>query len=122
MQIGPKKTAYDICSELSSKIKMPVHELQLEEYVLNSNLVRPIHHTEKVLDVVLKWSYWEESDRKENCLIVSQLSKYWEYIQDKPLPVSGELKYADSKSKNFKPYTFEFAQSKLNYYKDKSVS
>lgn len=48
-KIGPKKTAYDICAELSSKIKKPVHELQLEEYVLNNNLVRPIHHTEKVI-------------------------------------------------------------------------
>lgn len=48
LQIGPKKTAYEICAELSLKIQKPVHELQLEELVLNNALCRPIHHTEKV--------------------------------------------------------------------------
>ncbi|KAF5280530.1 hypothetical protein FQR65_LT00281 [Abscondita terminalis] len=118
--IGPQKTAYELCSELSAKAKLGVHELQLEEHVLNDHLIRPIHHTEKVLDVVLRWGYWDEPDRKNNALVLSSISKYWEYIQEKPLPVSGELKYADCKSKTFKVYTFEFAQAKLSYYKDKT--
>lgn len=101
---------------------MGVHELQLEEHVLNDNLTRPIHHTEKVLDVVLRWGYWDESDRKDNCLVLSLIAKYWEYIQEKPLPLCGELKYVDNKSKTFKNYMFEFAQAKLSYYKDKTVS
>lgn len=120
--IGPQKTAYEVLVELSTKKNLEVHELQLEEHVLNDNLVRPIHHSEKVLDVVLRWGYWDEPDRKDNALILSPVSKYWEYIQDKPLPVSGELKYADCKTKTFKGYTFEFAQAKLSYYKDKTCS
>lgn len=75
----------------------------------------------QVLDVVLKWGYWNEADRRENCLILSPISKYWEYIKYTPLPVCAELKFADSKSKQFKPYKFEFVQSKLSYYKDKNV-
>ncbi|KAF5288224.1 hypothetical protein FQA39_LY03992 [Lamprigera yunnana] len=120
--IKPQKTAYEVCVELSSKINLEVHELQLEEHVLNDSLIRPIHHTEKVLDVVLRWGYWDESDRKDNVLVLSSISKYWEYIHEKPLPVSGELKYADNKTKTFKLYTFEFAQAKLSYYKDKACS
>lgn len=38
-----------------------------------------------------------------------------------PLTVSGELKYADRKMKNFKNYIFEFSEAKLNYFKDKKV-
>ncbi|XP_022910066.1 arf-GAP with Rho-GAP domain, ANK repeat and PH domain-containing protein 2 [Onthophagus taurus] len=116
--IGPQKTAYQVCAELSSKIQLPVDKLQLEELVLNENLHRPIHYTEKVLDVVLKWGYWDDSDRKDNCLILSPISKYAMYISDKIYPVSGELKYADSKSKNFRSHMFDLRQAKLSYYKD----
>jgi len=49
MQIGPRRTAYEVCLELSEKVKMPVHEIILEEVVLGDRLFRPIHHTEKVL-------------------------------------------------------------------------
>lgn len=48
IQVGPSKTAYDVCKELSSHIKLLVHELVLEEVVLNEKLIRPIHHEEKV--------------------------------------------------------------------------
>lgn len=75
-----------------------------------------------MLDVVLKWSYWDEQDRKDNYVTLVPLSKYWEYLLDKPYPVSGELRFADSKSRFFKPYTFQFLQGKLTCFKDKSVS
>lgn len=71
--------------------------------------------------MVLRWGYWDEPDRKDNCLVLSPISKYWEYIQEKPLPISGELRFADCKSKQFKPHMFEFVQAKLSYYKDKTV-
>lgn len=47
-QIGPTKTAYDVCKELSGHMKLSVHELILEEIVLNDKLIRPIHYQEKV--------------------------------------------------------------------------
>lgn len=74
------------------------------------------------MDVVLKWSYWSEQDRKDNYLTLAPLSKYWEYILDKPIPVSGELRFADSKSRLYKLLTFQFSQGKLICYKDKTVS
>lgn len=36
-----------------------------------------------------------------------------------PMTTSGELKFADTKSKNFKNYLFEFSQAKLYCYKDR---
>ncbi|KAL1517999.1 hypothetical protein ABEB36_001689 [Hypothenemus hampei] len=118
--IGPQRTAYDVCTELSEKIKVPIHEIILEESVLGDKLFRPVHHTEKVLDVVLKWSYWDEIDRKDNYLMCVSLSKYWEYIIEKPLPLSGDLKFADSKSRTFKQLLFQFSQGSLTVFKDKT--
>lgn len=139
--MGPSRTAYEICKELCCHTKLQVHELVLEEVILKNKLIRPIHHEEKVrfyfkfnpsfdfyllyfqvLDVVLKWGYWDEQDRKDNYLTLAPLSKYWEYIIDKPLPVSGELRFADSKSRLFKLLNFQFSQGKLMCFKDKTVS
>ncbi|XP_076272951.1 rhoGAP_ARAP and RA_ARAPs domain-containing protein RhoGAP15B isoform X2 [Rhynchophorus ferrugineus] len=120
LAIGPTRTAYEVCIELSDKIGRSVHEIILEEVVLNDRLVRPIHHTEKVLDVVLKWSYWDDCDRKNNYITCVYLSKYWEYIIEKPLPVSGELRFADSRSKVFRTLLFQFTQGCLSCFKDKS--
>ncbi|RZB94391.1 RhoGAP and/or PH domain containing protein [Asbolus verrucosus] len=118
--IGPNRTAYDVCVELSSKINLPVHELILEEVVLNDQLQRPVHYSEKVLDIVLRWSYWDESDRKDNHLVLLPISKYVDFIQEKPSPVSGELKYSDFRSRSFKIFMFEFSQAKLNCFRDRT--
>ncbi|CAH1105349.1 unnamed protein product [Psylliodes chrysocephalus] len=120
VSIGPNKTAYDLCKELSGHIKLLVHELVLEEIILNDKLIRPIHYEEKVLDVILKWGYWDEQDRKDNYLTLAHLSKYWEYILEKPYPVSGEMRFADNKTRLFKLYTFQFSQGKLTCFKDKT--
>lgn len=71
---------------------------------------------------MLKWSYWDAADRKDNYLTCVKLSKYWEYIIEKPLPISGELRFADSKSKLFKTLMFQFTQGTLSAFKDKTVS
>ncbi|CAH1958962.1 unnamed protein product [Acanthoscelides obtectus] len=123
VSIEPTKTAYEVCKELCCHLKLGVHETILEEVILNDKLIRPIHHEEKVLDVVLKWSYWEEQDRKDNYLTIAPLSKYWEYISDSSRlfsPVSGELKFADNRSRLFRQYTFQFSQGKITCFKDKS--
>ncbi|CAG9856103.1 unnamed protein product [Phyllotreta striolata] len=120
VSIGPNKTAYDLCKELCDQIKLPVHELVIEEIILNDKLIRPVHYQEKLLEVVLKWGYWDEQDRKDNYLTLAPLSKYWEYILDKPYPVSGEMRFADSKTRLFKQHTFQFSQGKLTCFKDKT--
>ncbi|XP_044731613.1 uncharacterized protein LOC123294596 [Chrysoperla carnea] len=122
--LNPHKTAFDICRELCSKMKLPAHEVQVEESVLNGQLNRPIHYTERVLNVVLQWGYWENTDCKDNCLVLrpNTLFKELSTESQRPIAMSGELKYVDDKSKSFKNYMFEFSQAKLSYYKDKNCS
>jgi len=69
-QVGPQKLAGEMCIELASKTSLPAHELCLEEVVCGGALTRPLHHTERVLDVVLRWGYWSDVYRKDNCLVL----------------------------------------------------
>jgi hypothetical protein len=71
-QVGPQKLAGEVCAELASKVSLPAHELCLEEVVCGGALTRPLHHMERVLDVVLRWGYWSDIDRKDNCLVLCQ--------------------------------------------------
>lgn len=123
LQIGPQKLAADICMELSEKMKVPANELQLEELVLNHSLRRPVHYSEKVLDVVLRWGYWDEADRKDNCLVLTSMEKYkpFDDAEEPSAVLSEEFRFADNKTRTFKSFTFKFSQMKLSYYKDKSV-
>ncbi|XP_033340472.2 rhoGAP_ARAP and RA_ARAPs domain-containing protein RhoGAP15B isoform X1 [Megalopta genalis] len=122
--IGPQKTAFDICAELADKTNSPAHELCLEEYTLSGALERPLHHTERVLETVARWGYWEPEDRKDNILILKRDHLYKDILPliKPPLTPSGELKFASSKMKHFKTYLFEFSQGKLCCYKDKVCS
>ncbi|CAK9828878.1 Arf-GAP with Rho-GAP domain, ANK repeat and PH domain-containing protein 2 [Anthophora retusa] len=119
--IGPQKTAFDVCQELAEKSNTPAHELCLEEYTLSGALERPLHHRERVLEAVARWGYWDSEDRKDNVLILKRDRLYKDIapLIQPPVTASGELKFADTKSKNFKNYLFEFSQGKLYCYKDK---
>ncbi|XP_043287123.1 uncharacterized protein RhoGAP15B [Venturia canescens] len=122
--IGPQKTASDVCRELAEKAKLPAHELCLEEYTLGGSLERPLHHSEKVLEAVARWGYWDPDDRKDNILILKKDILYRDIAPriKPPMTISGELKFADTKTKHFKSYLFEFSQAKLCCYKDKVCS
>ncbi|XP_017763799.1 PREDICTED: uncharacterized protein LOC108553426 isoform X2 [Eufriesea mexicana] len=122
--IGPQKTAFDVCQELADKTNMPAHELCLEEYTLSGALERPLHHRERVLEAVARWGYWDPEDRKDNVLILKKDRLHKDIVPlIKPsMTTSGELKFADTKSKNFKNYLFEFSHAKLYCYKDKGCA
>lgn len=122
--IGPQKTAFDVCRELAEKTNLPSHELCLEEYTLSGALERPLHHNERVLEAVARWGYWDSDDRKDNTLILRKDRLYKDIIPlvKPPMTISGELKFADTKTKNLKTYLFEFSQAKLYCYKDKVCS
>ncbi|XP_049784428.1 arf-GAP with Rho-GAP domain, ANK repeat and PH domain-containing protein 2 [Schistocerca cancellata] len=122
--IGPQKSAGDICMELASKMNWPGHRLVLEEVICNGELTRPLHYTEKVLDTVLRWGYWDDADRKDNCLVLCRNTVLEEVapLAKPPLSMCGELKFADRKNKSFKNFLFEFSQAKLCYYRDKDGS
>ncbi|XP_012521391.2 uncharacterized protein LOC105827804 [Monomorium pharaonis] len=122
--IGPQKTAFDVCRELAEKTNLPPHELCLEEYTLSGALERPLHHSERVLETVARWGYWDSDDRKDNALILRKDRLYKDIVPlvKPPMTISGELKFADTKARNLKNYLFEFSQAKLCCYKDKVCS
>ncbi|KAF4526299.1 hypothetical protein B566_EDAN015214 [Ephemera danica] len=117
--INPQKTAFEVCAELG---RGDDHILQ--EVVLGGALLRPVHATEKVFDVVVRWGYWDETDRKDNQLVLAPCPVYQEILPlaKPPLAACSEVKFADTKSKSFKPSVFELSQAKLCYYKDRKVS
>lgn len=109
--LTPTKTVNDICKELAPKLNRESFAVTLSEIILNDTLQRPLHHNDKAFDIVLKWSYWPEADRKNNYLRLTPI----QFMKDveralKVLPSvtpNKELKFADNKSKSFKSYTLE---------------
>ena len=124
LQIGPGTTCWEVCKELSGRTDWEDHEVCLTEVVVGGALSRPLHHSELLLDVVLRWSYWDEIDSKDNYLALTPNTALRELrpLSSPPLSVSSVLKYADDRTKSFKSYLFQFSQAKLSYYKDKNVS
>lgn len=123
--VNPLRLSGDICAALSDKLpQTDCSRLCLVETVLDGALTRPLHHSERVLESVLRWSYWDDVDCKNNCLVLAENTLFQEVVPlaKQAVPKSGELKFADLKSKSFKTYVFEFSQAKLSYYKDKSGS
>lgn len=72
LQLTPSKTSSDVCIELCEKANSESHLLMLEEVVCGEALRRVVHVDEVVLDVVLRWGYWDEEDRKDNYLLVKE--------------------------------------------------
>lgn len=96
----------------------------LEEVICNESMRRIVHNDETVLDVVLRWGYWDEDDRKDNYLVVKENSALHEMesLRHNISLVCGELKIATESSKAFKLHMFEFQNGCLCYFKDKQVT
>lgn len=106
---------------MASKINRAPFAITLSEIILNGALQRPLHYSEKLFDVVLKWSYWPESDRKDNFLRLRPM-KYLKEVERalKNLPTvspNKELKFADCKTKSFKSYTLELVGEQITVMK-----
>lgn len=119
--LTPTKTVNDICKELAGKINRESYAVTLSEIILNGTLQRPLHHSERVFDVVLKWSYWPEADRKDNFLRLTPI-KFMKEVERalKILPSvipNKELKFADSRTKSLKSYTLELTDHKITVMK-----
>ncbi|XP_052899901.1 uncharacterized protein LOC128306421 [Anopheles moucheti] len=106
VDVNPTKTAADICKELAAKTKHPWYKLTLYEVIANDALIRPIHYSEKVLEIVVRWTYWDESDRKNNYLTLkptTTLNDVYRTIQKAPvLTPTMELKFAERKTKTLR--------------------
>lgn len=119
--LTPTKTVYDVCKELAPKMRKESFAVTLTEVILNGDLRRPLHHSEKVFDIVLKWSYWPESDRKNNVLQLQPMK----FLKDVERALKNlatvspnkELKFADSKTKTLKSFTLEMADRHITVMK-----
>lgn len=119
--LTPTKTAYEVCRELAARMKLSAHQITLNEVILNDSLERPLHHSERVFDIVLRWSYWPEADRKNNYLVVKPIKTIHEINRAlKHLPtttLSTELKFSDNKTKSLKVYQLELNDGKITVLK-----
>lgn len=73
--------------------------LFLHEVILGGLMERPIHHSEIMLEVTLKWGQWSESDRRENYLVLKSNTFYDESLPCAvpPMSVFGEAFFSDNK-------------------------
>lgn len=71
--MSPNKTALMICDELANKMgARGGYLLGLQEVVCNGAMIRPIHYSEFLLDIVLSWAYWDIKYRKDNYIVCLQ--------------------------------------------------
>lgn len=126
MKLSPSMTALDICTSAvqQTRIKDPLHSLAIFEVVCNENLERPLHHSEIVLSVTLRWACWSDADARDNYLVIRKNEIFHRVLPlaRQPLSMFGELRFADVKSKSFKKFMFEFMNARLAYYKDAKIS
>lgn len=119
--LTPTKTVYDICKELAPRLKREAIAVTLNEYILDGDLRRPMHHTERVFDVVLKWSYWPEPDRKNNYLRLQPIKLMKDVTRAlRNLPIvspNKELKFADNRTKTLKSYQLELSDARITVMK-----
>lgn len=122
MVVTPNKTAYEICKELESKMGLCAYQMTLYEVILKGELQRPIHFSEKVLNIVLRWANWPEDDRKSNYLELRKNSKFHEHVERSmknltSFTPSMELKFADRKVKSLKSFILELNDTALSVLK-----
>lgn len=128
VRLTPSMTAEDLCLYAFSHadIKESCEKLAVFEVICNEELERPLHYQEIVLVVTLHWASWAEADAKGNYLLIKHnhvCDAILPLIETRqPLSMFSELRFADSRSKTFKKFVFEFIGAKLTYYKDARAS
>jgi len=122
----PTMTAFEMTQQvLREKCMQPQDEcdLTLHEAILGGALQRPIHYSELVLDVTLKWGNWGEEDRRDNYLLLKRNILYEEAIghANQTFSVFGEAFYNDLKMKSFKKYMLSMSNARLTINKSEDV-
>ncbi|XP_055620540.1 uncharacterized protein LOC129764915 [Toxorhynchites rutilus septentrionalis] len=109
--VTPTKTASDICKELAGKTGYEWYKLTLYEVIGDGSLTRPMHYSERALEAVLRWTYWEDADRRTNYLAIrptTTLNDVYRHIQKAPgLTPTTELKFADRRTKALRTYNLQ---------------
>ena len=112
--------------------------MHVHEVVLGGALERPLHHSEKLLDVTLRWGSWPETDRHDNYLLLKSSLFYQEvgpslraYITGSqalpcalpPLSVMAEVQFSDCRASKgkFLPYLFSVSKAAITYYREEKT-
>ncbi|XP_042145948.1 arf-GAP with Rho-GAP domain, ANK repeat and PH domain-containing protein 3 [Ixodes scapularis] len=128
VKLSPGMTAGALCKLTMSQldIKEPSNKMAVFEVVHDQDLERPLHHSEPVLSVVVRWAAWDSAFAKSNFLCVKNNFLYDEVAplvtNHQPLSVFSELRFAEARQKSFKKSVFEFTGGKITHYKDTKAS
>ncbi|XP_050039310.1 arf-GAP with Rho-GAP domain, ANK repeat and PH domain-containing protein 1 isoform X1 [Dermacentor andersoni] len=128
VKLSPAMTAGALCKHTMQQlnIKEPVNKMAVFEVVCDQDLERPLHHSEPVLSVVVRWANWDASFAKSNYLCIKNNYVYDEIAplvsNRQPLSVFSELRYAEARQKSFKKSVLEFTGGKITQYKDSKAS
>ncbi|KAL1427160.1 hypothetical protein MTO96_017668 [Rhipicephalus appendiculatus] len=128
VKLSPAMTAGALCKHTMQQlnIKEPINKMAVFEVVCDQDLERPLHHSEPVLSVVVRWANWDASFAKSNYLCIKNNYVYDEIAplvsNRQPLSVFSELRYAEARQKSFKKSVLEFTGGKITQYKDSKAS
>ena len=117
-------TALEMTSKILQEKCISVEAgLVLHEAVIGGALQRPIHHSELVLDVALKWGSWGEEYRRDNYLLLKRSILHEEAVNyaHQTFSVFGEAFYSDLKSKTFKKHMLSMSNARLTINKSEDV-
>jgi len=121
----PTMTALEMTQQVHREKRLQQDEcgLVLHEAILGGALQRPIHYSELVLDLTLKWGSWGEDDRRDNYLLLKRNILYEEAIgyANQTFSVFGEAFYNDLKMKSFKKYMLSMSNARLTINKSEDV-
>ena len=93
-----------------------LESLVIHEVVMGGCLERPLHHSEKLLDVTLRWGSWEEEDRHDNYLLLKFNRFYSKAVEcaQPPLSVAAEVMFSDNCRAKSKFSSLMFSVSNAN--------
>merc|ERR1712113_21764 len=117
--VKPTMTALEMTQKVLDE-KNLCSDFVLHEMVLGGALQRPIHHSEHVLDVTLKWGSWGETDRRDNYLLLKKNILFEEAVKNAKSPwrrAADTAYYSDLKSKSYKKYILNMNNARLSINK-----
>eukprot|EP00092_Neocalanus_flemingeri_P004733 GFUD01005098.1.p1 GENE.GFUD01005098.1~~GFUD01005098.1.p1 ORF type:complete len:1563 (+),score=315.45 GFUD01005098.1:146-4834(+) len=125
--LHPSLTAGEALRRAGDESNIPLHTLDkmfIHEVVLGGSLERPLHHSEKMLDVTLRWGTWDAEDRHDNYLLLKTNQFYLEALPCAipPLSVFAEVQFSENKAKSkFSTFLFSVSKANITYYKEEKT-
>eukprot|EP00088_Acartia_fossae_P043586 TRINITY_DN4594_c0_g1_i12.p1 TRINITY_DN4594_c0_g1~~TRINITY_DN4594_c0_g1_i12.p1 ORF type:complete len:244 (-),score=29.15 TRINITY_DN4594_c0_g1_i12:254-937(-) len=120
--LHPSLTAGDAIKHVAKEAGLiDIQGLVMHEVVLGDCLERPIHYSEKLLDLTLRWGVWEDEDRRNNYLVLKCNKLYAEAVPCAipPLSIFSEIQFCDNKPKSkFCKYLVSVANANITCRKE----